>query len=179
MPPPSPCSWTLQPWSRASKMKAGNLLARPIGPNPSVLEGSASLSRAEERESLLGGRESLSRAEQLPRAGSNMWTKYGLGATGPFPGPSGPMLTPGPCSRTLQRWSRAPKMRAGNLLARPIGPNLTVSMRASPGAEFLHPKCVVLLAGCKIQYGLACRFSKVWQGYPCNLWAWKPRNTED
>ena len=30
----------------------------------------------------------------------------------------------------------------------------------------------------KLQYGLACRFSKVWRGHPCNLWPWKQHNSE-
>ena len=29
-----------------------------------------------------------------------------------------------------------------------------------------------------LQYGLTCRFSKVWRGYPGNLWPWKPQNSE-
>ena len=29
----------------------------------------------------------------------------------------------------------------------------------------------------ELQYGLTCRFSKVWQGYPCNLRSWKPQNS--
>ena len=28
------------------------------------------------------------------------------------------------------------------------------------------------------EYGLACRFCKVWQGYPCNLWPWNQHNIE-
>ena len=29
-----------------------------------------------------------------------------------------------------------------------------------------------------VQHSLACRFSKVWRGYPCNLWPWKQQNNE-
>ena len=45
---------------------------------------------------------------------------------GPFPGPSQPMLPPGLSSRAFLGWFQGPKMRAGNLLARPIGANPTV-----------------------------------------------------
>ena len=29
-----------------------------------------------------------------------------------------------------------------------------------------------------VQYGMACRFCKVWRGYPCNLCPWKQQNSE-
>ena len=46
--------------------------------------------------------------------------------------------------------------------------------------EFLIRKatCRPSAGGCMVQYGLACRFSKVWQRNPCNLWPWKPQNSE-
>ena len=35
-----------------------------------------------------------------------------------------------------------------------------------------------LLIDFSLQYGLACRFSKVWRGYPSNLGPWKPQNSQ-
>ena len=58
-----------------------------------------------------------------------------MGPPGPFPralprtlatcAPSGP----GPSSRTVSPWSQDPKMRAGNVLAQPTGPNRIVKGR--------------------------------------------------
>ena len=74
---------------------------------------------------LLGGEESFQGGETA-RLGSNIVENVRFGRPRPFPGPSRPMPTPGPSFWTLLAWSWDPKMRAGNLLAQPIGPNPTV-----------------------------------------------------
>ena len=67
------------------------------------------------RESLQGG--------ETARPGSNIVENVRFGAPGPFPGPWRPMPPPGQPFRSLLAWSWEPKMRAGNLLAQPTGPN--------------------------------------------------------
>ena len=69
------------------------------------------------RESLQGG--------ETARPGSNIVEHVRFGRPGPLPGPSRPMPPPGPSFWTLLAWSWVPKMRAGNLLAQPTGPNCT------------------------------------------------------
>ena len=70
------------------------------------------------RESLQGG--------ETARPGSNIVENVRFGAPGPFPGPWRPMPPPGQAFWTLLAWSWDPKMRAGNLLTQPTGPNPTV-----------------------------------------------------
>ena len=81
------------------------------------------------RESFQGG--------ETARPGSNIVENVRFGRPGPFPGPWRPMPPLGQSFWTLLAWSWGPKMRAGNLLARPTGPNPTVRLRAGAllGAE--------------------------------------------
>ena len=75
------------------------------------------------RESLQGG--------ETAQPGSNRVENVRFGAPGPFPGPWRPMPPLGPSFWTLLAWSQDPKMRAGNLLAQPTGPNRTIVMKVT------------------------------------------------
>ena len=86
---------------------------------------------------LAGGRRESLQGATAARPGSNILENIRFEASGPFPGPSRPMPPPGPSSRTLPPWSWDPKMRAGNLLAQPTGPNriVRVDRNGSSGHE--------------------------------------------
>ena len=73
------------------------------------------------------GRESL-QGRETARPGSNIVENVRFGGPGPFPGPWRPMPPPGPSFWTFLAWSWDSKMRAGNLLAQPTGPNPTVTL---------------------------------------------------